>query len=107
MSDKEKLQELLKYSNGNLEDIVFLFIRTYPNEFNAMRINEFICKLNSEFLSSKIARLEHIKTVAKERATYLNKYLSGEMYIDEKAAKENIGIQIDNCKTIIDFCNGI
>ena len=105
--DVEKLKELLQYSNDSLEDVIYLFMRTYPNEFDAMRINSLICKLNSEFLFTKITRLEHIKSVSREKATYLNKFLKGEMYADEKSAKENIGCQIEHTQTIIDFCRDI
>ena len=103
MTDKEKLQEMIKYSECSFEDIILNFIRLHPKDFDAIRIHNIICGLNGVLLSN-IYKLENAMSISEERATYLNKYLKGEMYVTEESAKEHIDIQITHTQAIIDAC---
>ena len=103
MSDKEKLLKILDYCDENIEQILFEYLATYYKDFSALRIYNFISDLN-EKLYHKIADLENIKSISKERAFYLKTYLSGEMWKDEESAKRNLQPQINNAQVIIDAC---
>lgn len=103
MSDKQKLLEWLNQYDGRtrLEDIIFVYMAVYSQDFSAKRINDFLRQLNL-LLANKINNIENATRVAHERATYLKCYLEGKMYENEEAAKQCVGIQIENAQAILD-----
>lgn len=105
MTDKEKLLGLLNGCNqiDSLESILNYYLHIYYDDISATQICNLITSLN-DCLADKVAELNQMKFVAKERATYLKSYLSGNMWLTEEAAKENIQPQIDNAQAIIDIC---
>jgi hypothetical protein len=102
MTDKEKLESLLPYTNGNLEEIVSHFLRIYISEFSPSRLRNFI-KTLEVFLDTKISCYELAVGNAYEKACYLKSYLEGKMWKDEETARANVGMQIKNAESIINF----
>ena len=105
MTDGERLVNLI---NGckldSMKEILNLYFVTYYKDYSARHIHELIKDLNM-FLEWKVKELDEARFVAHERATYLKRYLSGDMWLTEEAAKENLQPQIDNAQAIIDACN--
>lgn len=102
MTDKEKLESLLPYSGDSLEDIVAQFLRLHISEFSPSRLRNFIKTLEI-FLDTKIHCYELAVDNAYEKACYLKSYLEGRMWKDEKSARANVGFQIKNADSIINF----
>ena len=100
MTDKEKLESLLPYSGGSLEDIVSQYLRLHISEFAPSRLRNFI-KMLEIFLDTKIRYYESAVDNAYEKACYLKSYLEGRMWKDEKSARANVGSQIENAESII------
>lgn len=103
MSDKQKLLEWLYHygDTANFEQIIFEYMDVYSQDFSAQRINDFLGLLNMH-LNDAINDMEIATKVAHERATYLKCYLEGKMYENEEAAKQCVGIQIENAQAILD-----
>jgi hypothetical protein len=53
-------------------------------------------------LNDAINDMTNATRTAHERATYLKCYLGGKMYENEEAAKQCVGIQIENAQAILD-----
>ena len=105
MTDKEKLLEILKMTNNEpIEDILQCYLFYYSKDFSITRIKDFIDMLNHKYLYDKISELERARFVANERATWIQKYLKGEMWPNEEIAKLYLQPQIDNAQAIIDAC---
>ncbi len=102
MTDKEKLEGMLPYSTDNLEDIVSHFLRLHISEFSPSRLRNFI-KMLEIFLDTKIHCYEITVDNAYEKACYLKSYLEGRMWKDEESARANVGSQIKNAESIINF----
>lgn len=104
MTDGERLVNLI---NGckldSMKEILNLYFVTYYKDYSARQIHELVKDLNM-FLEWKVRELDEARFVAYERATYLKKYLSGDMWLTEEAAKANLQPQIDNAQAIIDVC---
>ena len=105
-SDKEKVLEILKDCDDtiSLDSIISIFLVKHYKDFSANRI-KYIMKILDVHLSEKINELERIKSIAKERATYLKCYLEGEMYSSKETAEKHVNVQIENAKAIIDACD--
>lgn len=103
MSDKQKLLEWLKYCNDamSIENIINDYIVVHWQDFSARRLSDFLMKIN-ERMTSAIDRSEAVVRIAHERATYLKCYLEGKMYASEEVARECVGLQIENAKTILE-----
>ena len=103
MSDKQKLLEWLHHydDKSRLEDIVFGYMAVYSQDFSARRINDFLKQLNIH-LADEINNMERATRVAHERATYLKCYLEGNMYANEEAARQCVGMQIENANAILE-----
>lgn len=102
MTDKEKLELMLPYSTDSLEDTVAHFLRLHINEFPPSRLRNFI-KMLEVFLDTKIHCYEIAVDNAYEKAHYLKSYLEGRMWKDEESARANVGSQIKNAESIINF----
>lgn len=102
MTDKEKLECMLPYSTNNFEDIVAQYLRLYITDFTPSRLRRFI-KMLDIFLDTKIKSYEMAVDNSFEKASYLKSYLEGRMWKDEESAKANVGSQIKNAESIIDF----
>ena len=104
MTDGERLINLINECKlYSMKEILNLYFVTYYKDYSARQLNEFATCLNM-FLEWKIRELDEARFVAYERATYLKRYLSGDMWLTEEAAKENLQPQIDNAQAIIDAC---
>ena len=108
MTDREKMLGLL---NGNdrlnsLEDILDYYLHIFEDEISARQLSDMMRIINN-LLACKVRELDRMKRTSKERATYLKAYLSGELWLTEEAAKENVQPQIDNAQAIIDACNNV
>lgn len=104
MSDKQKLLEWINnYCNDTMtiEEMIDSYIGWHGKEFSAYRLNKFALMLNS-YLMCSINDMERATKVAHERATYLKCYLEGKMYENEEAARQCVGIQIENAQAILD-----
>jgi hypothetical protein len=55
------------------------------------------------FLDTKIRGYELAVDNSLEKASYLKSYLTGKMWKDEETAKANVGAQVKNAESIIDF----
>ena len=108
MTDKEKLLAMLNKKDGlNLiEDILQVYLNSFYGDISVLQLNQMMRDVN-DILSQKVRGLNRAKYIAKERATYLKAYLSGELWLTEEAAKENVQPQIDNAQAIIDACDNI
>ena len=107
MNDKEKLLKMIEHYNpanpNCFEEILFMYLDFYGNDFPASRLSSLIKNLN-EYLYANIKDLETTKSIAYERAYYLKTYLSGDMWTTEEAARANLEPQIRNAQAIIDAC---
>ena len=104
MTDGEKLINLIKGCNlDSMGEILNLYFLTYYEDYSAKQLHGFITDLN-RCLGYKVKELDEARFVAHERATYLKKYLSGDMWLTEEAARANLQPQIDNAQAIIDAC---
>ena len=103
MTDKQKLIDWIYHCSdmATLEEIVYTYIQVHSRDFSAIRIDDFIASLGV-LLSDKIGDLENGCRIARERATYLKCYLEGKMYANEEAARECVGLQIENAKAILE-----
>lgn len=104
MTDKQKLLEWLNHYCTDFmtfEDIIDKYIQSHANEFSAHRIN-YLTRLLNDRVVWEIEKMDKAIRVAHERATYIKCYLEGNMYADEEAAKQCVGIQIENAKAILD-----
>lgn len=102
MTDKEKLEIMLPYAADRIEEIVAQFLRLHIGEFAPCRLRDFI-KLLEIFLDTKIHAYELAVDNSLEKATYIKSYLEGNMWKDEQIARENVGAQIKNAESIIDY----
>ena len=103
MTDKQKLMDWLYHCSDSaaFEDIVLSYMQVYGSDFSASRICYLMDRLNRSEID-KIAEIERANRIAHERATYLKCYLEGKMYENEEAAKQCVGMQIQNAKAILD-----
>ena len=102
MTDKEKLESLLPYTDGSLEEIVSHFLRLHIGEFTPSRLRNFIKTLEI-FLDTKISCYELAVENSYEKASWIKQYLEGKMWKDEEAARANVGAQIKNAESVIHF----
>ena len=106
MTEKQKfINSIFEITDGNIEAILFAYMNEYRDEFSASRINTIIKRLQEIYLADSINRLEHIREVAKERATYLGAYLEGNLYTDEETARRCVTVQLENANAIIQACD--
>lgn len=106
-SDRDRLSSIINThtrSDISLEHIVYHFIDSYYDEFSAERLNDMILTLNTTFLKRKIEVAESAIAIASERAMYLKKYLDGDMYTTEDAARKAVHLQSKNAEEIIKAC---
>ena len=104
MTDGEKLVNLIKGCKlDSMGEILNVYFLTYYKDYSAKQLHSFVKDLNN-FLEWKVDELDKARFVAHERATYLKKYLSGDMWLTEEAARANLQPQIDNAQAIIDAC---
>lgn len=102
MTDKEKLKQMLPYSLDSFEDIVSQYLRLFISDFSPSRLRNLIKTLDI-FLDTKVHCYELAVGNSLEKASYLKSYLEGKMFKDEEIARENVGCQIRNAQSIIDF----
>ena len=104
MTDGEKLVGLIKGCKLNsMDEILNCYFLTYYKDYSARQLHRFVTDLN-KFLEWRVDDLDKARFVAHERATYLKKYLSGDMWQTEEIAKTYLQPQIDNAQAIIDAC---
>lgn len=106
MNDFEKLRTILdNYSDRkkelDFETIVGIYLRNHIQDFNLIRLSNFIYLLNAQWLQKKIYDTYTNIYVARENAQYVCRYLKGEMYKDEESAKEHLGLQIKNIEETV------
>ena len=106
MTDREKLLAVLDKNDhlNSIEDILNWYLHICYDDISAKQLSEMMRIVNDR-LGMKVRELNRMRYIAKERATYLKSYLSGDMWLTEEAAKANIQPQIDNAQAIIDACN--
>lgn len=90
MTDKEKLLQILELFDDNvsIEAILTSYLWRYQKDFSVVRMKNIIDELNQNHFYPMIQRLEEIRFIANERASYLKYYLSGNMWTTEEAAKK-------------------
>lgn len=104
-NDFDRFNNLLNSTNcDTFETIIAEYINRFGDTISADQCCQVIESL-SKILYPKIARLNFVKRTAKEHATYIKKYLAGEMYTSEDAFIEYRDVQQRNAQTIIDVCN--
>lgn len=104
MTDKEKLLSILEYSSDDFESILLDYFRMYDDDFSATRVRSLISRIDRDVMMPKVLKLERAIKISSERATYLEKYLKGEMFSDEKEAKKHINLQIGHAQEIKNVC---
>lgn len=109
MTDKEKLIALLQSPScpDDLESIIVNHLTVHRNDFSATRIRSLLSRIDRDILMGKILDLEKAVKISSERATYLDMYLSGEMYLSEDEAKLMAPIQRNHAKEIKKVCETI
>ena len=105
-TDLQKLQAILdsyKVSNPHIsfEDIVGLYLRLNDKDFNLLRLSSFLFNLDGQYLQKKIYNAFNNMYFAREKAYYIETYLKGEMYTDEKTAIEHLPLQIKHAEEIV------
>ena len=104
-TDRDRFINLLNSSNSDtFETIVTEYIQKFGDTIPADQCCQII-QLLSGIQYSKISKLHNIKRVAREHATYLEKYLDGKMYNEENSFDKYREIQKKNAQTIIDVCD--
>ena len=98
MTDKEKMLNILENCNGSFEQIIYNYLDKYYEDFDTLRLHDFINDLNNNHLYNRLAKLENIKSIASERAFYIKTYLKGNMWKDEETAKRNLQPHIENAQ---------
>lgn len=107
MTDRERLQFVIDNCRSqSIEGIFQCFLDNFENDLSIRTINE-LHKQIGHCLDHKIDKLDRVRFVANERATYLKTYLEGKMWKDEESAKKNLQPQIENAQAIIDACKSI
>lgn len=111
MTDKELLLDILSRHYTNIDDvsiesIIYCFLNERGKDFSALRLNRWIQELNN-MLYTKQINAERAIGVTLERATYIKRYLEGNMYTSEEAAKAHVDVQIANAQAIIDAVNEV
>lgn len=104
MTDKEKLLSILEYSSDDFESILLDYFRMYDDDFSATRVRSLISRIDRDVMMPKVLKLERAIKISSEMATYLEKYLKGEMFSDEKEAKKHINLQIGHAQEIKNAC---
>ena len=103
---KDRFLKMLNSSDSDtFESILMEYIRNYGDTINSDECISII-ELLSSILYPKVAELNHIKRVAKERASYLEAYLGETMYNVDNALEKFKDIQRQNAQAILDACNG-
>lgn len=100
MTDKDKLLELLKTVDGNLEDILPEYIARYGADFDTQRLYH-IMQIIQEQLLCHIISDEHALKVSLERATYLSNYFKGNMYTTYEATLKHLPLQAQHADAIV------
>ncbi|MBO5828862.1 MAG: hypothetical protein J6R59_10495 [Paludibacteraceae bacterium] len=107
MTDRERLQLVLdNCSSENIETIFQCFLDNFEDNLSPRTIHS-LYKIIGFSLDHKFEKLDEVRWVSKERATYLRKYLDGSMWKDEEIAKKYLQPQIENAQAIIDACKGV
>ena len=107
MTDKEKMQHILDIvMMDDMESIMGLFLFYYKSDISLSKLNE-MRKQIQEVIDTKIEDYSKLRFIANERASYLQKYLSGKMWSTEEIAKQYLEPQIDNAQAIIDACKEV
>ena len=107
MTDKEKMQHILDIvTMDDMESIMGLFLFYYKSDISLSKLNE-MRKQIQEVIDTKIEDYSKLRFIANERASYLQKYLSGKMWPTEEIAKQYLEPQIDNAQAIIDACKEV
>lgn len=107
-SPRDKLIDTLNAMDERQYNISFIailvaHINRNPADFDAGELLSIITRLQN-IATRKVADLELIADVAEERATYLKKYLSGELYTTEEAAREHLPLQLGHANDILLEC---
>lgn len=105
-SSMEKLEKLIEDDYSSIEEVLFEYLRNHSDVFDTARVANLISNLYLTFIQPRIERFDICRHRARENAVSLKKYLEGNMYDSEEAAKANVGRQIENAQRIIDLCDG-
>ena len=100
---KEKLMYIMSDTAvATFEDIIFRYISEFGEEFPLSRLSKISSSMN-EIMFSKTQNYESALHLSRNIASYISRYLNGKMYKDEESMKENIPIQADLVKSIIQY----
>ena len=105
-SSMEKLEKLIKDEYGSIEQFLVEYLRNHRDVFDVARVANLISNLLYGVFLPRAEQLENCVYYARENAVSLKKYLEGDMYDSEEAARVNVGCQIKNAQRIIDLCDG-
>lgn len=105
MTDKERLQTIISKDHcpDSLVDILCKYLFNYYNDVSIIQVSKIISIMNS-CMANKVKSFQELQFVARERATYLEAYLSGKMWKTEEAARMAVEPQIKNAQAILDAC---
>lgn len=105
ITDKERLKMILDNDHcpDSLVDILYKFLWRYYDDISIMQVSKIMTLMNN-CLEEKSKSFQELQFVARERATYLEAYLSGKMWKTEEAAKAAVDPQIKNAQAILDAC---
>lgn len=105
MTDKERLQAIISKDHcpDSLIDILYKFLWAYGDNISIMQVSQ-IMSLMNDCLKEKAKSFQELQSIAQERATYLEAYLSGKMWKTEEAARMAVEPQIKNAQAILDAC---
>lgn len=105
MTDKERLQTIIskEHCPDSLVDILYKYLFNYYDDISIMKISKIMSIMN-DCMADKAKSFQELQSIAQERATYLEAYLSGKMWKTEEAARIAVEPQIKNAQAILDAC---
>ena len=108
-SDSIRLQlvsYLLKQKSEDLSELLPEFIKENRDKFSVWSLFELMNNINARCLGPALKQQCLSMDLAHERAVYIKRYLDGDLYTSEEAAREALPRQQENAKKIVEFTGG-
>ena len=97
---------LLKQKSEDLAVWIPEFLRENRDKFSVWSLYEFVNNLSVRCLGPALKQQCLSMDLANERAVYVKRYLDGDLYTSEEAAREALPRQQENAKKIVEFTGG-
>lgn len=101
MTDKEKMQSVLNYYGDRepnfIEIIVSYLIKYKPTLYEWL---QFDSRIHTMYHNT-VSEVQKSVGIARENAYYVERYLKGELYINEEQAKQHLPLQIEHIEKVV------